>query len=56
MRNDFANSILKDIKFSKTQLSKIIQSGGFLGVLLGKFTGSLIKVAVCFFHLKRKYG
>ena len=27
--NCFANSILTDMKFSKTQLYKIIQSGGF---------------------------
>ena len=31
----FANSLSTDIKLSKTQLSKMIQSGGFLGKLLG---------------------
>ena len=31
----FANHSLTDIKLSKTQLSKMIQSGGFLGRLLG---------------------
>ena len=31
----FANNSSVDIKFSKTQLSKMIQSGGFLGRLLG---------------------
>ena len=31
----FSNSSSLDIKFSKTQLSKMIQSGGFLGKLLG---------------------
>ena len=31
----FANHSSADIKFSKTQLSKMIQSGGFLGKLLG---------------------
>ena len=31
----FANNSLADIKLSKTQLSKMIQSGGFLGRLLG---------------------
>ena len=31
----FANHLSTDIKFSKTQLSKMIQSGGFLGRLLG---------------------
>ena len=31
----FSNNSSVDIKFSKTQLSKMIQSGGFLGKLLG---------------------
>ena len=31
----FANHTSTDIKLSKTQLSKMIQSGGFLGRLLG---------------------
>ena len=31
----FANQLSADIKLSKTQLSKMIQSGGFLGRLLG---------------------
>ena len=31
---------------SKDQISKIIQSGGFLGSLLSKLAGPLIKVAV----------
>ena len=35
-----------DIKLSKAQLSKIIQSGGFHGALLGKFAGLLMKFAV----------
>ena len=30
----FANYLSTDIKLSKTQLSKMIQSGGFLGTLL----------------------
>ena len=33
--NSFANHLSADIKLSKTQLSKMIQSGGFLGSLLG---------------------
>ena len=33
--NAFANNSLIDINLSKTQLSKMIQSGGFLGRLLG---------------------
>ena len=35
IRKAFSNNSSVDIKFSKTQLSKIIQSGGFLGKLLG---------------------
>ena len=33
----FANYLSTDIKLSKTQLSKMIQSGGFLGKLLGPY-------------------
>ena len=46
IRKAFSNNSSVDIKFSKTQLSKMIQSGGFLGRLLGPLlkTGlSLIK-------------
>ena len=35
IRKAFANNTSAYIKFSKTQLSKMIQSGGFLGKLLG---------------------
>ena len=35
-----------DIKISKTQISKIIQSGGFLGSLSNKIAGPLMKIAV----------
>ena len=35
IRKAFAKNISTDIKLSKTQLSKMIQSGGFLGKLLG---------------------
>ena len=35
IRKVFANHSSTDIKLSKTQLSKMIQSGGFLGKLLG---------------------
>ena len=35
-----------DIKLSKAQISKIIQSGAFLGSLLSKLAGPLTKVAV----------
>ena len=35
IRKAFPNHLSTDIKLSKTQLSKMIQSGGFLGRLLG---------------------
>ena len=35
LRKTFANHTSADIKLSKTQLSKMIQLGGFLGRLLG---------------------
>ena len=34
------------LNYQKTQLSKIIQSGGFLGNLLGKLAGPLMNVAM----------
>ena len=42
IRKDFAKNTSTDIKLSKTQLSKMIQSGGFLGRLLG----SLLKTGL----------
>ena len=38
--------LITDLKLSKAQISKIIQSGGFLGSLLSKLAGPLMKVAV----------
>ena len=35
IRNAFNNNTSTDIKFSKAQINKIIQSGRFLGRLLG---------------------
>ena len=35
IRKAFANNLSTDIRFSKVQLSKMIQSEGFLGKLLG---------------------
>ena len=46
IRKAFANHSSIDIKLSKTQLSKMIQSEGFLGNLLGKLAGPLMKVAM----------
>ena len=46
LRNTFENNMSTDIMLSKTQISKLIQSGGFLGSLLSKLAGPLMKVAV----------
>ena len=40
------NNMSVDIKLSKKQIKALIQSGGFLGSLLGKLAGPLMKVAV----------
>ena len=45
-RNIFENNISTDIKMSKSQISTIIQSEGFLGSLLSKLTCPLMKVEV----------
>ena len=42
LRNAFNNNMSTDLKLSKAQISKIIQSGGFLGRLLG----SLLKTGL----------
>ena len=44
LRNALINNSATDIKLSKTQIKKIIQSGGFLGKLLSKLAGPLMKV------------
>ena len=44
-RNAFNNNISTDLKLSKAQIFKIIQSWGFLGSLLSKLAGPLMKVA-----------
>ena len=46
IRKACAKNTSTDIKLSKTQLSKMIQSGRFLGNLLGKLAGPLMKVAM----------
>ena len=46
IRKAFANHSSIDIRLSKTQLSKMMQSRGFLGNLLGKLAGPLMKVAM----------
>ena len=44
--NAFEKNMLTDINLPKAQIYKIIQSGGFLGALLSKIAGLLIKAAV----------
>ena len=46
LRNAFNNNMSTDLKLSEAQISKIIQSGGFLGSLLSKLAGPLMKIAV----------
>ena len=46
LRNAFNNNMSTDTKLSKAQISKIIQSGGFLASLLSKLVGLLMKVAL----------
>ena len=48
LRNAFNNNMSVDIKFCKAQINKIIKSGGFLGSLLSKLAGLLMKVALPF--------
>ena len=48
LRNAIENNMSTDIKLSKAQISKIIQSGGFLGSLISKIAGPLMEVAVPF--------
>ena len=45
LRNAIENNVSADIKFSRAQISKIIQSAGFLGFLLSKLPGPLMKGA-----------
>ena len=45
MRNAFVSNMSSDKKLNKAKLSKIIQSGEYLGALLGKYADPLIKVA-----------
>ena len=46
IRNAFNNNMSADIKVSKVQITKIIQSRRFLGSLLSKLAGPLMKIAV----------
>ena len=46
LRNALNKNMSIDLKLSKAQVSKIIQYGGFLGSLLSKLAGPLMKVVV----------
>ena len=46
LRNAINNNLATDIKLSKAQIKKLIQSGGFLGKLLSKLAGRLMKAAL----------
>ena len=46
LRNAVNNNSATDIKLSKAQIKKIIQSVGFLGKLLSKLAGPLMRVAM----------
>ena len=46
LRNALNNNMSTDLKLSKPQIPKIIQSGGVLGSLTSKLAGPLMKVAV----------
>ena len=46
LRNVFNNNMSTDLKLYRAQISKIIQSRGFLGSLLSKLAGPLMNVAI----------
>ena len=48
LRNALNNNMSTNLELSKAQITKKIQSGGFLGSLLDKLAGPLMKVAVPF--------
>ena len=46
LRNAINNNLATDVKLSNSQIKKLIQSAGFLGKLLSKLAGPLMKVAM----------
>ena len=46
LRNAFNNNMSTDLKLSRAQIFKIIQSGGSLGSLLSKLAGPLMEISV----------
>ena len=46
LRNEFNNNMSTELKLSRAQILKLIQPGRFLGSLLSKLAGPLMKVAI----------
>ena len=46
LRNAINNNMATDLKLTKAQIKKLMQSGGFLGKLLSELAGPLMKVAM----------
>ena len=46
LENAFNNNMSTDLTFSKAQIYKIIQSGGFLESLLSKLAGPLMRLSI----------
>ena len=46
LRDAFNNNMSTDLKLSRAQISKLIQSWGLLGSLLSRLVGPLMKVVV----------
>ena len=46
LKNAFNDNMSTDLTLSKAQISRIVQSGKFLGSLLSKLAGPLMEVAV----------
>ena len=46
LRNAIGNNMATALKLSKAQIKEMIQSGGFLGELLSKLAGPLMKLAM----------
>ena len=46
LRNAFNNNMSTGLRISRAQMSKITQSGRFLGSLLRNLTGPLMKLAI----------
>ena len=52
LRNALNNNISVDIELCRVKISKIIQSGGFLGSLVSKLAGPLMKMKQLFLWQK----